>query len=336
MRQPVGSTTYQASWPVQLATAAGSACIADFITFPLDTAKVRLQIQGESVGRYPLNPTPSILSGRLSVPNARTVVSTTMARPSPMYHGLVGTIQTIIRQEGYRALYNGLSAGLQRQACFATIRLGAYDGMKSFYAKLIKERQDGLQIWTRVFAGLTTGGLAVCVAQPTDVVKIRFQAQSRSNPLMMPKYTSTFQAYRLIGREEGIKGLWKGAAPNIGRNAIVNVAEIVCYDVVKDCLLLYAHMKDDIPCHFTAAAFAGLCATVAASPIDVVKTRYMNSRPGQYRGALECAMQMAAKEGTAAFYKGFVPSFARIVTWNIALWITYEQAKKIVFTKVEH
>ena len=35
-------------FPVQLLTAGTAACIADLITFPLDTVKVRLQVQGEA------------------------------------------------------------------------------------------------------------------------------------------------------------------------------------------------------------------------------------------------------------------------------------------------
>lgn len=294
-----------------------------------------LQIQGEGASRIPLQINTMLRPGMPDIMQARTVVSATVHHMPPVYNGLVGTIKTIVKQEGAKALYNGLSAGLQRQLCFASVRLGCYDGVKTFYQRLIKEHPDGLQIITRVMAGLTTGGLAVCIAQPTDLVKVRFQAQVRNNPLMKPKYTSTLQAYRMIGRDEGVRGLWRGAMPNIGRNAIVNVAEIVCYDVVKDCLMLYANMKDDIKCHFSAAVIAGFCATVAASPIDVVKTRYMNAKPGQYSGAIDCAVRMAMQEGAAAFYKGFVPSFARIVTWNIGLWITYEQLKRITFTKVE-
>lgn len=155
-----------------------------------------------------------------------------------------------------------------------------------------------------MLAGLTTGGLAVMLAQPTDVVKVRFQAQKKTSALSKPRYTSTIQAYKVIGREEGVRGLWKGALPNIGRNGIVNVSEIVCYDIIKDCLMQYANMKDNIQCHFTAAVIAGLCTTVAASPIDVVKTRFMNSGKGQYSGAIDCAIQMGRQEGVKAFYKG--------------------------------
>lgn len=34
-------------------------------------------------------------------------------------------------------------------------------------------------------------------------------------------------------REEGLFGLWKGVAPNIGRNAIINAAELASYDAVR-------------------------------------------------------------------------------------------------------
>uniref|UniRef100_A0A182JIU0 Mitochondrial brown fat uncoupling protein 1 n=1 Tax=Anopheles atroparvus TaxID=41427 RepID=A0A182JIU0_ANOAO len=315
-----------ASVPVKLLTAGTAACFADFITFPLDTAKVRLQIQGEqpvrTVAMTPaVNTTASFKLNPTNVPATQHV----------QYRGLVGTITTITRQEGFRTLYNGLSAGLQRQLCFCSIRLGLYDTVKTFYGSILKENEAGLQIGTRILAGLTTGGAAVMIAQPTDVVKVRFQAATRSSTGR--RYTSTLEAYRTIGREEGVRGLWKGAMPNVGRNAIVNVAEIVCYDVVKDCLLLYTHMPNDIRLHFSAAVVAGLAATIVASPVDVVKTRYMNSPRGQYRGAIDCAIRMGAKEGMNAFYKGFVPSFARLVSWNVVMWISYEQLKLVIFNR---
>jgi len=37
----------------------------------------------------------------------------------------------------YRSLYNGLSAGLQRQMCFASVRLGLYDTTKAFYQQIL-------------------------------------------------------------------------------------------------------------------------------------------------------------------------------------------------------
>lgn len=286
---------------IKMLTAGVSASFADFMTFPLDTAKVRLQIQGETQAL--------IQNGTISV--LRT-----------QQHGLSSTIINMVRSEGGRSLYKGLSAGLQRQMCFASVRIGFYDNFKHFYTQLFSgNNPSGLNVGARIAAGLTTGGLAVCMAQPTDVVKVRMQAAKTV------RYSSTIEAYKSIGKTEGIRGLWKGTLPNIGRNSIVNVSEIVCYDLIKDTILYYGLMKDSVPLHLTSGLIAGFCTTVVASPIDVVKTRYMNSPKGQYSSAIDCTIRMGMQEGAKAFYKGFIPSFCRLVSWNVVMWVTYEQMK---------
>ena len=59
----------------------------------------------------------------------------------------------------------------------------------------------------RVFAGVTTGALSVSLAQPTDVVKVRMQAQFGANK---GRYSGTMDAYRKVYTTEGVKGLWRG------------------------------------------------------------------------------------------------------------------------------
>lgn len=61
----------------------------------------------------------------------------------------------------------------------------------------------------RLLAGCTTGAVAVACAQPTDVVKVRFQASGAPSDSAR-RYSSTMDAYRTIAREEGIRGLWRG------------------------------------------------------------------------------------------------------------------------------
>jgi len=285
---------------VKFVGAGTAACIADLLTFPLDTAKVRLQIQGEA-------------GGSAAAERGSTV----------KYRGVFGTITTMVRTEGPRSLYSGLVAGLQRQMSFASVRIGLYDSVKQFYTK----GSDHVGIGSRLLAGCTTGAMAVAFAQPTDVVKVRFQAQARS-PGHARRYCSTIEAYKTIAKEEGIHGLWRGTAPNIARNAIVNCTELVTYDFIKDTLLKSTPLTDNLPCHFVSAFGAGLCTTVIASPVDVVKTRYMNSALGHYSSVLNCAVAMMTKEGPLAFYKGFMPSFLRLGSWNVVMFVTYEQLKR--------
>eukprot|EP00062_Callorhinchus_milii_P006951 gi/632948030/ref/XP_007889369.1/ PREDICTED: mitochondrial uncoupling protein 2-like isoform X2 [Callorhinchus milii] len=234
---------------------------------------------------------------------------------------------TMVKNEGPRSLYRGLVAGLQRQMSFASVRIGLYDSVKQVYTK----GSDHAGVGSRLLAGCTTGAMAVAFAQPTDVVKVRFQAQtSKSGPSR--RYNGTMEAYKTIAKEEGVRGLWKGTFPNIARNSIVNCTELVTYDLIKDQLLKNDLMTDNLPCHFSSAFGAGFCTTIIASPVDVVKTRYMNSAPGQYRSALNCAFTMFTKEGPTAFYKGFMPSFLRLGSWNVVMFVTYEQLKRAMMT----
>ena len=52
------------------------------------------------------------------------------------------------------------------------------------------------------------------------------------------------------------------------------------------------------------------------------------------RNVIHCAVRTARQEGSKAFYKGFAPSCLRIVSYNIMLWITFEQLKKVVKTRM--
>ncbi|KAJ6992843.1 hypothetical protein NC653_016064 [Populus alba x Populus x berolinensis] len=70
-------------------------------TIPLDTAKVRLQLQKSAVAGDGL--------------------------ALPEYWGMLGTVATIGREEGLSALWKGIVPGLHRQCVFGGLRLGLYE-----------------------------------------------------------------------------------------------------------------------------------------------------------------------------------------------------------------
>lgn len=278
--------------------AAGSAAsVAELVTIPVDTSKVRLQMQGEGA--------LSSAAGKLK------------------YTGMFNTMTTIAREEGVRCLYRGLGAGLQRQLCFCGIRIGLYDTVRTMYGDDGKPGHKP-KVLSKIAASITTATTAVLLFQPMEVVKIRMQAGGASGP-----YSSALNAYSTIARQEGFKGLWRGVSPNVARLSVVNCTEIVVYDIIKSYILYKDFMKDGVPCHFASALSAGFVTTIIASPIDVVKTRYMNSHVGAYRNPFHCAFLMLKQNGPSAFYKGFIPSFTRLGMWNITFFLSYEQIKKV-------
>ena len=278
--------------------AATAACIAEIATIPIDTVKVRLQIQSKQVGDV-----------------------------APKYSGFLGTAKTITSEEGFGALYNGLTAGLQRQVVFAGLRIGLYVPVRTLIAGELKPGENPT-IGTKILAAMATGTLGICVANPTDLVKVRLQSQRGADPLKPKLYNGTIDCYRKTYAAGGIAGFWTGIIPNILRNSVINAAEIASYDQYKQMILQYTGMKDSMPLHIICATMAGFTACIFGSPFDVTKTRMM---AGKYTGVVDCVSSTFKSEGFGAFYKGFTPNFLRLASWNVTMFVTYEQIKANMF-----
>jgi dicarboxylate transporter 10 len=106
----------------------------------------------------------------------------------------------------------------------------------------------------------------------------------------------------------------------------MTIGQISLYDQFKQILLTTSFFKDNIITHFTASIMAGFCATLLTQPTDVMKTRLMNARPGQYKNFMDCLLT-TAKLGPLGFYKGFIPAFVRLAPQTILTFIFFEQLR---------
>ena len=81
----------------------------------------------------------------------------------------------------------------------------------------------------KVAAGLIAGTIAISIASPTDVVKVRLQSQGLLPPEQQI-YKGSIDCLRKSVARDGIKGLWIGWGPNVVRNSLINAAEVSTYD----------------------------------------------------------------------------------------------------------
>ncbi|KAK7289711.1 hypothetical protein RIF29_03567 [Crotalaria pallida] len=277
-----------------------AACVAEVCTIPLDTAKVRLQLQKK--------------------------VAVEDGASSPKYKGLLGTMKTIAREEGISALWNGIVPGLHRQCVYGGLRIGLYDPVKTF---LVGSAFVGeVPLYHMILAALLTGALAITIANPTDLVKVRLQAEGQLPSGVPRRYSGAMDAYSTIARQEGLGALWTGLGPNIARNAIINAAELASYDQVKQTILKIPGFLDNGFTHLLAGLGAGLFAVFIGSPVDVVKSRMMGD--SSYKTTFDCFLKTSLNEGFLAFYKGFLPNFGRVGVWNVIMFLTLEQAKRVL------
>ncbi|KAK9290107.1 hypothetical protein L1049_008271 [Liquidambar formosana] len=288
------------SFAGNFAASAFAACVAEICTIPLDTAKVRLQLQKKAVEGDGV----ALLK----------------------YRGMLGTVSTIAREEGLSALWKGIVPGLHRQCLFGGLRIGMYEPVKNFYVG--KDHVGDVPLTKKILAALTTGAIGITVANPTDLVKVRLQAEGKLPPGVPRRYSGALNAYSTIVRQEGVGALWTGIGPNIARNAIINAAELASYDQVKETILKIPGFKDDAITHLFSGLGAGFFAVCIGSPVDVVKSRMMGDPT--YKSTLDCFIKTLKNDGPLAFYKGFIPNFGRLGSWNVIMFLTLEQAKKFV------
>ena len=63
-----------------------------------------------------------------------------------------------------------------------------------------KDHRGDVPFHIKVAAGLTTGALAICIASPTDLVKVRMQSEGKLPEGTPKKYPSAMSAYRIIAK----------------------------------------------------------------------------------------------------------------------------------------
>ena len=120
--------------------------------------------------------------------------------------------------------------------------------------------------------------------------------------------------------------------PNIIRNSIINAAEIATFDQVKEMILQRNLLEDGIPCHLVSSAVAGFTACIVGSPVDVLKTRLMNAKVGEYSGVVDCVVKTWKENGILSFYKGLQANANRIVTWNIFMFVSLGIIRRNVYS----
>ncbi|TVY80838.1 putative mitochondrial carrier [Lachnellula suecica] len=133
---------------------------ASFIYVPSEVLKTRLQLQG----RYK---NPFFQSGY-------------------NYKGTAHAARTIVRQEGFSALFYGYKATIFRDLPFSALQFAFYEQAQTWARQWKQSRDIGLPL--ELLTGATAGGLAGVITCPLDVVKTRIQTQvnTSTEPAVKP------------------------------------------------------------------------------------------------------------------------------------------------------
>ncbi|XP_028825290.1 mitochondrial dicarboxylate carrier-like isoform X2 [Denticeps clupeoides] len=235
---------------------------------------------------------------------------------------MMGMAMHVVKNDGALALYSGLSASLCRQMSYSLTRFAIYETVRDMVSR---DSKGPLPFHQKVLLGAFGGFTGGFIGTPADMVNVRMQNDVKLPPELRRNYKHALDGLCRVFREEGLKKLFSGATMASSRGALVTVGQLACYDQAKQLVLVTGFMKDNIFTHFLSSFIAGGCATFLCQPLDVIKTRLMNSK-GEYSGVAHC-LKETAKLGPLAFWQGLVPAGIRLIPHTVLTFIFLEQLR---------
>ncbi|KAI1977365.1 hypothetical protein LOZ51_006260 [Ophidiomyces ophidiicola] len=177
-------------------------------TYPLDIVRTRLSIQSASFSELKHG------SGQ-KLPG--------------MFHTMRLMYQT---EGGTIALYRGILPTVAGVAPYVGLNFMTYESVRRY---LTPEGELNPSPSRKLLAGAISGAVAQTCTYPFDVLRRRFQINTMSG--LGYRYTSIWDAVRIILAQEGIRGLYKGIVPNLLKVAPSMASSWLSFELTRDFFL---------------------------------------------------------------------------------------------------
>ena len=236
------------------------------------------------------------------------------------------TAGCVVRDEGIRGLWAGVSASCVRTACGAGLYFLLLERVtRELNAKFPVSKDSSQTVQgARTFAvGAASRALAAAMLCPLTVVKTRMEYASISGT----SYTGVANALNTIGAKEGVKGLFSGLGSTLLRDAPFSGLNLMMYTHLRTVMgeVAAAQGRETTSMDtFFAGAVAGGAATFLTHPPDVLRTRVQLGRPSA------SFVKIVTEEGVRALWVGSFPRILRRTLQQAMTWSLYEHVAKLL------
>ncbi|XP_059147219.1 putative tricarboxylate transport protein, mitochondrial [Physella acuta] len=140
----------------------------------------------------------------------------------PRFKGFFHGVRCIVREQGLRGCYQGVTATMIKQGTNQAIRFFVMETLKDWYRGDDKQMKVPTLV-TGLF-GAIAGTASVYGNTPVDVVKTRMQG------LEAHKYKNTWDCAVQIWKHEGPRAFYKGTVPRLSRVTLDVAITFMIYD----------------------------------------------------------------------------------------------------------
>lgn len=151
-------------------------------------------------------------------------------------------------------------------------------------------------------------------------------------------YKGNFQAWGLIYRAEGLRGIFTGWSPTLFGYSAQGAAKYGFYEFFKktysDLAGPEVAYKYKTALYLSASASAEFLADIALCPLEAVKVRMQTTIPAAYSGTIDGISKITASEGIGGLYKGLYPLWGRQIPYTMMKFASFETIVEMIYARM--
>merc|ERR1711916_223141 len=256
-----------------------SASVSKTISAPIERVKMMVQNQGEMLKQ-----------GLIDTP----------------YKGVVDCFARTYQTEGFWAFWKSNGTNVLRYFPTQALNFAFKDYFKAMF-KASKEK-DGYAKWfaMNLAAGGAAGAASLCFVYSLDYARTKLANDTKSTKAGggERQYKGLIDVYAKTLKADGIVGLYRGFVISCVGIIIYRGFYFGLYDSITP--NMPAAVKNNFAAKFAVGYAVTVVAGILSYPIDTIRRRMMmTSGTGvNYKGSIDCAIQILRGEGFMAFFKG--------------------------------
>ncbi|KAI1848476.1 hypothetical protein JX265_008742 [Neoarthrinium moseri] len=151
----------------------------------------------------------------------------------PKYRNAAHACYTVVKEEGFSALYRGVSLTALRQGSNQAVNFTAYTYFKEALRRYQPQYEGGnLPSWQTTLIGLVSGAMGPLSNAPIDTIKTRLQKATAEEGVSALQRITKIAAEMF--KQEGFHAFYKGITPRIMRVAPGQAVTFTVYEFLKD------------------------------------------------------------------------------------------------------
>ncbi|KRT83660.1 mitochondrial carrier protein [Oryctes borbonicus] len=315
-----------------VASCTGAVITSLFVT-PLDVVKIRLQAQKKSTAKCYL-----YCNGLMDHFCDCDVQRNNWINRPGQFNGTLDAFVKITKYEGVTSLWSGLSPTLVLAIPATVVYFVTYEQLRlklkdRYNHNITKGELRDQPYWIPVMAGGTARVISASIVSPLELIRTKMQSTRLS-------YFEIGEALKILVKQDGIKGLWKGVFATLLRDVPFSAIYWTCYEFIKSQTI----GGPNFGYSFLAGFISGSVAAMVTVPFDVVKThqqielgeKVLLGAPKQSKTTWEIIRYLYQQYGYRGLLTGLTPRLIKVAPACAIMIATFEHSKYAFYSSTEN